>query len=249
MRLRQLGVARKRRLVRGDRPVDVARVGELHAALQHGAGVFPQGRDRGEHRIDQRRPARADTVRAAPAPIAPRPYARVLDRTAPARSAPRPARGRASRRGSKCSMAASCCPSAAAMRPSPTSAAGLAAGSSTSAQKERLALLELAGFEQRLGELDARRQIVGRQRQRFAELRGRVSMPREPLQDDGVEVAPFERTWRDGARPAHTPREPSSTVPTRAARGQARQRHLHRWDARRRSRGRLDDLSRAAGRK
>ena len=58
MRLGHLRVARKRRLVRGNRIVDIARVGELHAALQNRAGVFPQGRDRGEHRIDERRPTR-----------------------------------------------------------------------------------------------------------------------------------------------------------------------------------------------
>ena len=138
MRLCQRRVARERRLVRGDRAVEIAGIGEPHAALQDGAGVLSQGRDRGQHRIDQRRPAR--TILFVPRQR----RSRLVEAAERAIRQRQPVVRRAQlgeerhgaleMRDGRVVLAAA----AAAIRPSPTSAAGLAAGSSTSARKSVL---------------------------------------------------------------------------------------------------------------
>ena len=76
------------------------------------------------------------------------------------------------------------------------------AGSRRSASNSCWLSIEVAGFEQRFGELHARRQIVRRDRQRLLEPRGGLGVPREALQHNRVEVVPGERSRRQrlGAR-------------------------------------------------
>ena len=66
--------------------------------------------------------------------------------------------------------------------------------------EQPLALVEVAGFEQRFRELHPRRQVVRRRRECLAEPRGRLGMPREALQDDRIQVRPLEGARRERLR-------------------------------------------------
>jgi hypothetical protein len=65
---------------------------------------------------------------------------------------------------------------------------------------ERLGAIEIAGVEQRVGQLRARRQVVRSAAQRGIETRRGFRRPREALQRDAVEVEPLDRLRRQRLR-------------------------------------------------
>ena len=118
------------------------------------------------------------------------------------------------------------------MRPSPNSAAGSAAGSRNQRVEQALALVEVAGFEQRFRELHARRQIVRRRDQR---LRGGARRPRHDARGAAARPHPGTASRTRAARAparAHTPDARRPIAPRRGACGRARRPCRRSWIAR-----------------
>ena len=82
------------------------------------------------------------------------------------------------------------------MRPSPNSAAASDSGTRRKASNSPLASLDVPRFEECFGQLDARWQVVRRDRQCLLEPRRRVGVPGKALQHDRVEIGPVERSRR-----------------------------------------------------
>ena len=190
---------RQRRLVRGDRAVDVAGLGELDPALQQRPRIVAQRGDGGEHRIGHGRPARAvlrvplerrlRVVAASERAI--RERQRVVRGAELGKERDRALKVR--RRPPRACPAPRRCVRARTPRRAPPPG-------SVSAANSRWLSSRSSRVEQRLGQLHPRRQVVRRDGQRRLEPRGGLGGPGQALQHDRVEVRPLERARRERLR-------------------------------------------------
>ena len=142
-----------------------------------------------------------------------------LGRRARARSTRRQIRERARRRAESAAIAPVVRPRAAAIRPRPNSRPGRPPARDQCANIRRLSS-RVTGLEQRLGEIDARRQIAGRRGQRLLRNAPRRPHAAPAAAGRGIEILPFEvrgaSPWR-----ARKPGGPAPIAPRRAAHGRA----------------------------